>query len=527
MSNKIISTVNIDDSVKTEESHHHHDVVDVENDDIKLLKIILFIIKVLEDGRLPLKGEKYYDYWQVLKSKNHTSVLLYKKHKLDEITSSLNTEDHKMTYVYDKEYTEYINSQRICTKCTVDKNLNEDFNKHIKYDSGRLYICKECKNQQVHEYNSTFDGCVTVLLSHCKSSAKTRGKRGRIGASEFTLTKKDIKEKYKEQQGLCYYFKSKLKFSRCGDKMSIERLDNDKGYTADNCVLASQMANGFAQMTLDKIQYIIDFVEPTEEEIVNNLKNYDFTKTPKKHVKIEEKINVEGIKTYNCTYCGERKTIDQFGKVKSAGCKNCINNVEYIKPRNRMVRFCNEAKCNSKARAAKGRPNMVCEITSDDLIDLFKEQRGRCAISGILLQFDGKNWVLSLDRKDPSKGYTKDNIQLICGEFNTADRSAVYIIREGESDVFDCAWTPENFLIKKKGLIEYYNKKNVVADVVEEKIILVVDKLIENRKGKKWTEDENTRLKRLNKKNIIRKKIAKMMGRTEESIRRQISKLNL
>ena len=524
MSNKIISTVNIDDSVKTEESDHHDDVVDVENDDINLLKIILFIIKVQEDKRLPLKGEKYYDFWQVLKSKNHTSVKLYKKYKLDE--NPILKEDYKKSYVYDKKYTEYINSQRICTKCTVDRNLNEDFNKNSKKDSGRMYTCKECHNQQMHEYNSTYDGCVKSLLSDGKSHAKTRGKRGRIGASEFTLTKKDIKEMFKKQQGLCHHFKSKLKFTRCGDKVSLERLDNDKGYTADNCVLACKMANGFVQMTLDKIQYIIDFVEPTEEEIVNNLKKYDFTKTRKKYVKIEEKINVEGIKTYNCIFCEERKTIDKFGKFIKYGCHDCIHN-EYIKPYNTIVRFCNTAKCSSKRRAAKGRPNMVCEITPDDLKDLFNKQRGRCAISGIFLQFDGKNWVLSLDRKDPSKGYTKDNIQLICGEFNTADYSAVYIIREGESDVFDCAWTPEKFLIKKKGLIEYYNKKNVVADVVEEKIIPVVDKLIENRKGKKWTEDENNRLERLYKKDVCRKEIAEMMDRTEDSIKAQILKLSL
>ena len=73
----------------------------------------------------------------------------------------------------------------------------------------------------------------------------------------------------------------------------------------------------------------------------------------------------------------------------------------------------------------------------------------------------------------------------------------------------------------------YYNKKNIVADVVEEKNIPVVVKLIENRKGKKWTEDENTRLGRLDKKNVSTKKIAEMMGRTEESIKYQISKLNL
>ena len=72
---------------------------------------------------------------------------------------------------------------------------------------------------------------------------------------------------------------------------------------------------------------------------------------------------------------------------------------------------------------------------------------------------------------------------------------------------------------------DYYNKKNIVDDVVEEKIIPVVVKLIENRKRKRWTEDENARLERLNKKNVSRKKIAEMMGRTEESINQQILKL--
>ena len=48
----------------------------------ELLFIDTFVIKIEKDGRVPLKGEKYYDYWQVLKSTNHTSVMLYKKHKL-------------------------------------------------------------------------------------------------------------------------------------------------------------------------------------------------------------------------------------------------------------------------------------------------------------------------------------------------------------------------------------------------------------------------------------------------------------
>ena len=520
MSNPTTITANIDDSAKAEESDHD-DIV--ENDDINLLKIILFIIKVQEDKRLPLKGEEYYDFWQILKSKNHTSVLLYKKYELDLDEISIKT-DREKTCVYDKEYTDYIKSRRICTKCTVDKDLNVDFCKDIKKDSGRMYTCKECMSQQLHEYNSTSVGCIKRSVNNCKTNAKSRGKKGRIGASEFTLTEEQVKEMFKKQGGLCHYYKSPLKFTRCGDKMSIERLDNTKGYTQENCVLVCQLANGVAQTTLKNIQDAMDFVELTEEEKINNLKQYVLTKPPrKKPVKIEEK-NVEGIKTYNCTYCGERKTIDQFCKNYSQGCKNCINNVKYIKPYNTMYRMCNDAKSHSKARAAKGRLNMVCEITVDDLIDIYKKQYGLCAISQMPLEFHNGN--ISIDRIDPSKGYTKVNTQLVRSQYNIADRSAVLIKRKGESGVFDCGWTREKFLIKIEGVKDYYNKKNVVADVVEEKIIPVVVKLIENRKGKKWTKDENTRLEKLNKKNVSTKKITEMMGRTEVSIKQQISRLN-
>lgn len=43
------------------------------------------------------------------------------------------------------------------------------------------------------------------------------------------------------------------------------------------------------------------------------------------------------------------------------------------------------------------------------------------AIYGSVLDY---NWVASLERINPNKGYTKDNICLICVEFNTFDCSA-------------------------------------------------------------------------------------------------------
>ena len=137
MSNNTITTVNIDDSAKEEESDHDDidDIDDIDNDDDELLEITGFTNTVQKDKRVPKKGEKYYHYWQNIKNMtNHTSVLLYKKYELDK--NPILKKDREKTYVYDEKYTEYIKSRRICMKCTVDKDLNDDFSKDSKLDSG-------------------------------------------------------------------------------------------------------------------------------------------------------------------------------------------------------------------------------------------------------------------------------------------------------------------------------------------------------------------------------------------------------
>ena len=66
MSNNTITTVNIDDSAKEEESDHD-DIDDIEKDDDELLNMTGFTNTVQKDKRVPKKGEKYYHYWQNIK----------------------------------------------------------------------------------------------------------------------------------------------------------------------------------------------------------------------------------------------------------------------------------------------------------------------------------------------------------------------------------------------------------------------------------------------------------------------------
>jgi hypothetical protein len=70
-------------------------------------------------------------------------------------------------------------------------------------------------------------------------------------------------------------------------------------------------------------------------------------------------------------------------------------------------------------RAAKR--GLPCELTRGDLLKLWKMQRGRCAYSGrVMTPRCNRLNTVSVERIDPSRGYTLDNVVLICDAVNTA-----------------------------------------------------------------------------------------------------------
>lgn len=62
---------------------------------------------------------------------------------------------------------------------------------------------------------------------------------------------------------------------------------------------------------------------------------------------------------------------------------------------------------------------IVCAIDDDDVLDLWLQQEGRCALSG--LPMTCKKWdkaKMSVDRIDSAGNYTRDNVQLVCAVIN-------------------------------------------------------------------------------------------------------------
>ena len=63
-------------------------------------------------------------------------------------------------------------------------------------------------------------------------------------------------------------------------------------------------------------------------------------------------------------------------------------------------------------------------IEFKDLVEIWIRQGGRCFYSDMPMQFDGrKDWLVSLERENPLGTYTKNNVVLVCAEFNATDHA--------------------------------------------------------------------------------------------------------
>ena len=127
-------------------------------------------------------------------------------------------------------------------------------------------------------------------------------------------------------------------------------------------------------------------------------------------------------KKKTCKKCGEEKGKEDFPRGWSP-CKQCDAKTEREK-RNTRDGFLNcifqNAKMHAKVRLEKGRVEAgICDITRQDIDDLWETQEGKCYYSNIpMVTRPNSDWQCSLERLDQELGYIKSNIALCCSEFN-------------------------------------------------------------------------------------------------------------
>lgn len=331
-----------------------------------------------------------------------------------------------------------------CNICQEVKILNDEFAKNNQNANGYKKYCKKCASKSAQKLRNTLDGRMKALFNTAKDSALKRGQTSNNAERcLFEITKDDLIELWHRQEGKCFYSHLPMFYNSREWQVSLERIDESKGYVQNNVVLCCLEFNTACQWSHYKILDIMERLQNREKYII------DPDAVQKKEHDIFYHIN---ILFSNC----KKRTQDFIRKNKKNEQEN-PNNPSYQRKKEREH----------------------FDLTIEFLTELYKNQEGCCAYSGIPLQSGTRKenvWVLSIERKNTFIGYTKDNVCLICAEFNCTDNSVKFNERNDEI----CGWNKEKFekfykMITSDEYKEYISKLNLD---LQKKIITIDDKIM-------------------------------------------------
>lgn len=172
-------------------------------------------------------------------------------------------------------------SQKICKQCKISSPLQNLYN-HPTTKDNKYRICKKCLS---HNYSSP-DKIFERLLQSSKSHNKCFLEKGK--AFQYSITLEMLQKRWDNQEGKCYYSSipmSKHSFSNW--QGSLERLNPNKGYTAQNTALVCLEFNGAKQWSKEKIAQIPILIQSEVnkhdlQEIILKAKDYPAIKRSKK-----------------------------------------------------------------------------------------------------------------------------------------------------------------------------------------------------------------------------------------------------
>ena len=134
------------------------------------------------------------------------------------------------------------------------------------------------------------------------------------------------------------------------------------------------------------------------------------------------------MKTTQCSSCKRHLPQEEFETIESAKkksftrtyCRECHqvknNKSKSSNPHSYLANSC------AQLKYARQKEGIEWFLTSDDLVELWEEQEGKCALTGqIMTWYKGEgpqDMNVSIDRIYPDKPYYKSNVQLVCYRMN-------------------------------------------------------------------------------------------------------------
>jgi hypothetical protein len=129
--------------------------------------------------------------------------------------------------------------------------------------------------------------------------------------------------------------------------------------------------------------------------------------------------NTKNYYSVTCLYCGKARNItrhDHATRLAKHRCKTCSNKNNHPQGEVDGIRV----SWFNKFRISAGHRSLEWDITIEDVAHTLSMQASKCALSGVWISTRGNlnKITASIDRIDNSKGYTKDNIQLVHKKIN-------------------------------------------------------------------------------------------------------------
>lgn len=313
-----------------------------------------------------------------------------------------------------------------CTCCNSFKPLT-CFHRKRESRNGHSTQCKSCRLCYFASVRVTLRGALRCL----KLNAQSRSKK------ECSLSLNDLIDIYEGQDGRCAYSNVLLCLQPNTEfAMSLERIDNFKGYSRENCVLIAVEFNSTdhsmsARNSLDVKGSAKWSKEKFETVLALRAQSIDFNSLSACVLKAVDKPEVQrglrrmAMRTCEgekwCSRCCTSQPVSHFhlNRSRSDGlqpsCKHCKQEMHDAYTSTLRGSVMHRLRCCASRKA----------LQPEQIFDMILRQKGRCYYSGVPLDFFQPNsdWRWSMERLDTNLGYTRGNTVLVADEFNVFSRN--------------------------------------------------------------------------------------------------------
>lgn len=379
----------------------------------------------------------------------------------------------------------------LCPRCKENKPLSE--NTRQKQNKRLCITCTKHKNDD--------DKYFAHIIRHAYYRNQTRNENGR--QHEFNIDEKYIQELYHNMYGKCDASGMKMELKSTSDwQCSIDRIDNSKGYIRGNVRLVClEFQHGRYQWDTDLYRTFCSLYMGKTTPSTNE-KEFILQK-------IKEAKNTTSFRLRKIPIFVEGKNqCNEYGiiidkKNYNNKCRKCSIEYQYMRRhtlRGYLIQLLNSSKNRTKQRnirkTSHRRTDNIFDLSLDFLFELYLKQAGRCFYTGICMMICGP-FKISLERLDPLKGYSVDNVVLICDIFNTGS----FIANSNDTSRGSSNWNNSKIKMVEKEMVEILKPivttcfdifNQIITPIDKTSTQLSIDAIIDYFQfRKKWCTDKN------------------------------------